>query len=547
MSARLIATILFMAACAPTPSVTAQSLRTVPLDHWAYEYADALILRHPEMEPGIRFSNRPWTQGDFLEIVAAARDLAPEFDDLSKGWMSALEREFETAPQGVADSLHYYNLVGVEVETDLRTEDATFDPPFRDPTFDSDLGEPLAQVLLRHDFAVQHSGFFVLGWSYVIDQNVRNDPSRRSVGQRGTDASFEVLDAYARFRAGPLWFTLGRHELSLGPGRGTSVFVSDSIPAMDQVRFEIRTEPLQFTGLLTQLSRERPNRLLDETGDTIEGSQPSESDPIPFDVTRWLYLHRIDWQVSERLQLSVGEAALVAGIDRGVELRYANPLLPFFLGQTENDEGDGVNVNVVVNVDGSFRGPARTLWYGDLYAQEIFIDREKRDRIGNQLAWRVGLEWGDPGGATGTTVGAEYTRVGVFTYLHRGLNTNWSTFGVPIGSSLGPDADQAILWVERWLNPNLRIGGDATVRRGGERSIRTLESVIDAGNPPFPSGVVQREYRVGVTSWGRWPDLGLEARVRVERREVKNIASDPGRDGGFWEAEADVYYRWRIQ
>lgn len=539
-------TLLLTLAAGAAPA-RSQSLRSVPMDHWAYTYAEALLLRHPELAPHVRFANRPWTQGEFLEIIEATRGAGFQGDPLAESWAAAIERDFATDPQDVEDRLHYFNAVDLDAVASRRTDHASFEPAFREPTFDEERGDPIIRALLRHHFAIQRSETFLLGWRSVVDQNIRNDPARRSEGQRGTEAAFEVLDAYALFQAGPLRLTVGRQETSLGPGRGTSVFVSDSIPALDQVRLEIRAEPIRLTGMIAQLSRERPNRRLNEAGGTIEGSVPSAEDPVPFDVTRWLYLHRLDWRVHDRLELSIGEAAVVTGIDRGIEFRYANLLLPYFVSQEERDETSAADVNVVVNVDGVFHGPGKTRFYGDLYVQEFFIDADKREEIGNQLAGRAGFEWADPLGRPGTTVGAEYTRVGVFTYLHRGLNTNWTTFGVPIGSSLGPDADQATMWLEQWLTPHLRVGGEVMVRRGGERSVRTLESVIGAGNPEFPSGIVQKELRAGLEARGRWPDLGLEGRLRVARREVDGIGNDPDRDGGFWEAEAGLSYRWRIQ
>ena len=49
---------LFAALIGPRVAL-AQSMRTVPLDHWAYEIADHLLLRYPELGSGIWIGNRP--------------------------------------------------------------------------------------------------------------------------------------------------------------------------------------------------------------------------------------------------------------------------------------------------------------------------------------------------------------------------------------------------------------------------------------------------------------------------------------------------------
>jgi hypothetical protein len=80
----------------------------------------------------------------------------------------------------------------------------------------------------------------------------------------------------------------------------------------------------------------------------------------------------------------------------------------------------------------------------------------------------------------------------------------------------------------------------------GERSIRTLESVIEAGNPPFPSGTVQRELRGGLELWGVEPEWGLEGRARVSWTHAENIENDPDRDGDFWQLALQLIYRLEL-
>jgi hypothetical protein len=153
------------------------------------------------------------------------------------------------------------------------------------------------------------------------------------------------------------------------------------------------------------------------------------------------------------------------------------------------------------------------------------------------------LAAGDGLGLPALTAGVEYTRVDVFTYLHRGLNTNATQFGVPLGSSLGPDADMAQVWLSWSPRRVMRLTAEASLRRDGERGVGTSESVIDAGNPDFPSGVVQRERRLGVEAWGLLPGRGVEGVVRVGVHDLTDIDHESGRDGTFWVAELGLRVR----
>lgn len=528
----------------------AQSLRTVPSDHWAYSIADQLLLRHPELGKGIYLGARPWRQSDFQRIVERARESELEGRHVGD-WVGLLEEEF------VMDTVRYgdgtvsiHNEVSAVAQGVASKDDASFEPAFRPPEFEEDLGDPPARGMLQHDFAVQYDDRFALGWRYAADTNVRNDPTRfrqRSV-RRDSEAGFAILDAYGTFHWGPVWVTAGRNELELGPGRASSIFISDSIPPIDHLRLELGGEIARFTGIVGRLSSDPQNRSFLEDGRVDEGSEPPETGRQ--EVDRLLYLHRVDWQALPWLQVAVSEAALATGIDRGLEFRYANLLVPFFVTQQDEDDEDGVNTNIFVNVEGVITAPGGFRAWGDVFVQEFFIDEDKREEIGNQMAFRVGGEWAGALAVPGLNVGAEYSRVDVFTYLHRGLNTNWTQFGVPVGSMMGPDADQGSAWVTWWATPTLRFTADALARRGGERSIDSLESTIGAGNPDFPSGTVQREVRAGLEVWGLLPEWGLEGSARVSYADVNNIANEmdaESSDERFWRAVVGLRWRWSFQ
>lgn len=530
-------------------AASGQSLRAVPLDHWAYAVADDVLLRNPELAEGLWLGNRPWREEDFRRLLERAADAGlREAGSGAAGALDLLSGAFPPEPDS-PDDIYFHNEASLRVSGYGAESDAAFDPPFRGVQFEEADGDPpipALRAVAQHDFAVQYRDRFALGWRYAVDSDVTNDPTRfRQIEARDdTDYGFALLDAHVTYRYGPLWITAGRAELTLGPAsRSTSVYMGDSIPPLDQLRFSLGTRQLRFTGLIGRLSRDEQNRTLDETGRTEPGSEPPPTGERR-EVDRTLYLHRVDWQPLSILQVAVSESALVTGVDRGLEARYANLLIPFFVTQEDVDEPAGSDVNVMVNAEAVVLVPGGARLWLDVLAQEFFVDRSKREEIGNQLAWKLGaLVAGDAIGLPAFTAGLEYTRVDVFTYLHRGLNTGYAQFGVPIGSSLGPDADRGEAWLSWRPRPELRLTASASRWRDGERDVETLESVIGAGNPEFPSGVVQREWRFGVEAWGMVPRYGAEALLRLATHDLTDIGHEPGRDGSFWVAEVGLRIR----
>lgn len=539
-----------LAAAAPAArEASAQSLRAVPLDHWAYAVADELLLRYPALGAEIWLGAKPWREADFRALLGRADSLGLRVADVYAGdALDLLAGAFPSEP-AAADDVYFHNEVSLRAVAHASEEDAAFDPPFLGTRFEEPDGDPPVPALravAQHDFGVQFRDRFALGWRYAVDSDVTNDPTRfRQIEAReDTDYGFALLDAYATYRYGPLWVTAGRNELALGPaGRSSGVFVGDSMPPLDQVRIELGTRHVRFTGVIARLSGDEQNRMLDDRGHTLPGSEPPPAAERR-NVERILYLHRVDWQPHRILQVAISEAAIVAGIDRGLEARYANLLMPFFVTQEDEDEAGGADVNVVVNAEAVLAIPWGARLWADVYAQEFFIDADKREEIGNQMAYKLGAQVaGDGLGLPALTAGMEYTRVDVFAYLHRGLNTDATQFGVPLGSSLGPDADMAHAWVTWRPWPAVRLTTEAAARRDGERGVGTTESVVGAGNPDFPSGVVQRERRLGVEAWGLWPRYGAEGLLRVAHRDLDDIGHEPGRDGSFWTAELSLRIR----
>ena len=198
-----------------------QSLRTVPLDHWVYEVAEELLLRHPALGAGLWLGNRPWREADFLTLLARADSAGiGEADRSTSATVQLLRQAFPARAPATAE-VAIHNEASLRLTAHASRRDAAFDPSFLGVRFEEPDGDPPIPALrgvLQHDFAVQYRDRFALGWRYAIDSDVTGDPTRfRQIEAReDTDYGFALLDAYAVYGYGPLRVTAGRNELWLG-------------------------------------------------------------------------------------------------------------------------------------------------------------------------------------------------------------------------------------------------------------------------------------------------------------------------------------------
>ncbi|HJU85917.1 MAG TPA: hypothetical protein VJ788_00925, partial [Gemmatimonadota bacterium] len=170
----------------------AQTLRSLPLDHWVYGVTDELLLRHPELGRGLWLGNRPWREADFLILLARADSAGlGEVGRRESTWIELLRRVFPERAAG-AGAVAIHNEASLRLAAHASRDDAAFDPSFLGVRFEEPDGDPPIPALrgvLQHDFAVQYRERFALGWRYGIDSDVTGDPTRfrQLEAREGTD------------------------------------------------------------------------------------------------------------------------------------------------------------------------------------------------------------------------------------------------------------------------------------------------------------------------------------------------------------------------
>jgi hypothetical protein len=409
-----------------------------------------------------------------LEPVQVVRDtLAPDTLAGVAPDLARAIREAERRDEPGDESRLSFGGKGTLVATVLSEGD--FEPRWLDVRPTSDGTPPLvAQVRGR---ATWDGGpRMVAVMEGFAQSHARNDQTLRARALRRTSGAVGFSEAYLSGSVGNFVLSFGRaHEAWLGRGRESLVLGAHG-PPLDRLVASISTRRFEARALAATLD--------DVVLDTVRGEVPSGVPPQRF--YRVLVGHTIVWRPFGALELSAGETAVLSRGSRTLDAAYLNPLMLYIV--TQNDTGRESNRDNLTAF-GAARvrlGPATIT--GELMVDDIQIDKADRARTPDQLGWRVEatsrLPLIRPASAT-----LEYRRLDSYTYMRGDYDAVYQHFDRPLGSELGPDADDLRVGGEVWATGGLRFA--ATVGRWRRGTLRVYErpgqrATGNAGRP-FPT------------------------------------------------------------
>jgi len=247
-------------------------------------------------------------------------------------------------------------------------------------------------------------------------------------------------------------------------------------------------------------------------------------------LNRWYARHRLVWRPggSANLRLSAGDQVVFTGARRGFDLRYANPLLPFFLenfeGYSEEDHGEGWdqdNSSLFATWDAWLPGGGdlRLGCHGEILVDEFQLDGDDRRRLDDALGLVVGLEARrNLPRERLLRLRGEALALSHWTYIHRGTETGFLQAGRVIGNEEGGDV--------RELHLELQLARPATEALLALRAGRVVKGAIDPhdawdaeathGQPwPLPP---RRAWWMGGVNWVQPLAPGLSLGLAAGRR-----------------------------
>lgn len=328
----------------------------------------------------------------------------------------------------------------------------------------------------------------------------------------------------------PFWgdFTLGKQYLYWGHPSSGALMLSNNSPPMNMIHYQKKRKSYLFTYFTAQLNDIFPQ----ENNDYYQER-----------INRYLSAHRLDIQLTKKIQLALSEMVLYGGNSRKIEWYYVNPFSIYFLEQfttvlpftSESSEDD----NLFLDLELFWK--IKPQW--NVYL-DWFIDDFQYDMVSepNEISFTAGIDYLLNHRFFHGYWNIEYTRINNWVY---GQNKPWNRFlhyNSIIGHYMGPDGHQIKTEFQSVLNPQFQTRFTGTWQAKGQGSLYDeRESVVP--DTRFPSGIVTRSYQLELSLIYQ-PLISHQIWIGMKWEKIKNLHHDPGNQDTGLSVNLGFTYHW---
>jgi hypothetical protein len=523
---------LVAAVAAPGSALAQHALVGLPLTDPAYTQLEGLTRQGCAEARVSQF--RPYFVGDIRKAIKEA-----ESDSSCSGkLLSALRTRFpaDTAPRDTTRSRLSFGAAATLQGTGLKN--GTFYPLWEDVRPTSE-GEPAVVGVGRIRLTYDGGPHVLLVTEAFGETDVRNDPHIRESPFRNTSGVVGFQDAYISAEVGKLIVSLGRaREAWLGEGE-ESLVLSANGPAFDRLLLALRFSKFELRAFAATIN----DVVLDSTRDVL---------PAGISQQRWhrfAFGHGLTYRPTKKIELTLGETAVVQRQGFTVDLAYLNPLMIYQTTQHDTSQSGAGDANLT----GFFAARAtagRATFSGELLVDDIQIDAKDRANYPNQLGWNVEAAYALPIIYV-SSLGVQYRRIDSFTYIGQvDYSKVFQNFDAPLGSELGPDADMVRGYAEYWASGKLRfVGGIARWRHGAYRiTDRPTLNRLGHANDPYPDTTTDRpdpqRAWIGDLS-AEWLDGIIPITAKLEVARITDVNNVPTPAKNLARLQVIASYRFR--
>ena len=213
----------------------------------------------------------------------------------------------------------------------------------------------------------------------------------------------KINDAYVNVNAGHFDVFFGRMDRNWGTLSSPGLILSNNPYSYDHAQISYTAKRVKLSLIVT--------RLEDLIAFSSQGNYPDSL----FNSRKFLTAHRLDFSISENMQMAFTEVAVYGGPDRDFEFGFLNPLNYFYLVQRNNH----VQINGIWAVDLFYKPHTNLNFFLQFLLDDIIVNNEPGQDDRAQYPDRFGINLKISEAdlfMKGLQTEVEFTRIGNRTY-----------------------------------------------------------------------------------------------------------------------------------
>ncbi len=243
--------------------------------------------------------------------------------------------------------------------------------------------------------------------------------------------------------------TFGRDNFEMGNGYIDKLFISDNIPPFDFARLDLKYKFFRYSFFYGNLQ-----------GDSL-------GTPL---TTKNIVGHRLDIELSPSFRFGLYESVILS--DESITFTYLNPISVLQSANLSTGGNTDSKNNSLMGFDFEVK-PHRSLAVQfSLLIDDLNLSTlgDKKSPAGNdnKFGYQAGMIYSEPFGINDLTATLEYTLLDPFVYSHRSNSSNYTNWGISLGTALPPNSDEIALELNYYLTNRVTINFLYKHQRSGE-------------------------------------------------------------------------------
>jgi hypothetical protein len=285
-------------------------------------------------------------------------------------------------------------------------------------------------------------GFFIRGYQGQVFGNRQTAKLKKEVAYNYNlepdQGFFDETSGYMSADFDFLKLKLGRDRLKIGHGI-IKPLLNDNPPMFDYLSLNLRYKFFSFSYFHGKILG---NVLTQFDSTTGEDNIVTE---------KYVGYHRIAFDVSPRVSFGAGEIIIYG--DRGIDLSYLNPFAFYKSVEHSNQDRDNSMLFFDLNIK-----PVNGLKaFGTLLIDDISFGKIGSGWYGNQTLIHTGIYSANLYKIVPVDLSLEYLRVEPYTFTHRLIRNNYTSFNYNLGSDLQPNSELFFTQINYRFNNRLSL------------------------------------------------------------------------------------------